>query len=305
MGLLERRLDRMAAQFLTSPGTPAVDFTRPFGEAALVSHTSVSWQVFRNPLTVAVGGIAAVILELAEPRVRAGVWEHSTFRQDPVRRLERTGLAAMVTVYGARSVAEAMIAGVGRMHSRVRGVDESGIAYQATDRDLLTWVHATASFGFLEAFCRYVTPLPVGVRDRFFAEGQESAALYGATGAPSSHLECEGLFQRVRPSLQPSGTIAEFLGIMNTAPLLPGLLRLPQRLLVSAAVDLVPVTIRERLRLPAHPLNGAGHLALRAAARTLQGMTLPSSPSSRACLRLGLPPDTLKQRWDRGCAFTA
>ncbi len=40
-------------------------------------------------------------MELAEPRVRNGVWERTTFRADPIRRLRRTGLAAMVTVYGA------------------------------------------------------------------------------------------------------------------------------------------------------------------------------------------------------------
>jgi uncharacterized protein (DUF2236 family) len=48
--------------------------------------------------------------------VRTGVWEHTTFRVDPIRRLRRTGLAAMVTIYGARGKAEAMIARVRRMH---------------------------------------------------------------------------------------------------------------------------------------------------------------------------------------------
>jgi hypothetical protein len=58
-------------------------------------------------------------MELAEPRVRTGVWEHTTFRIDPVRRLRRTGLAATVTIYGARSTAEAMIARIRRMHDRI------------------------------------------------------------------------------------------------------------------------------------------------------------------------------------------
>ena len=71
-------------------------------------------------------GIAAVILELAEPAVRTGVWKHSTFRQDPLGRLQRTGLAAMVTVYGARSIAERMIQGVVRMHAGVTGETPAG-----------------------------------------------------------------------------------------------------------------------------------------------------------------------------------
>jgi uncharacterized protein (DUF2236 family) len=79
----------------------AADFLQPPGEAALVSADSVSWRVFKNPLSLFIGGVAAVIMELAEPRVRTGVWEHTTFRINPIGRLQRTGFAAMVTIYGA------------------------------------------------------------------------------------------------------------------------------------------------------------------------------------------------------------
>ena len=60
----------------------SADFLRPAGEAAFVSPDSVSWRVFKNPLSLFIGGAAAVIMELAEPRVRTGVWEHTTFRID-------------------------------------------------------------------------------------------------------------------------------------------------------------------------------------------------------------------------------
>jgi uncharacterized protein (DUF2236 family) len=75
-----------ATQALLDPGgQSSVDFLRPAGEAALVAPDSVSWRVFKNPLSLFIGGVAAVIMELAEPRVRAGVWEHTTFRVDPIR----------------------------------------------------------------------------------------------------------------------------------------------------------------------------------------------------------------------------
>src|SRR5437667_3770357 len=141
---LETHLDQMAVRLLRPPGSREVDFSKPVGEPALVGVDSVSWRIFKNPVSVFVGGIAAVILELAEPSVRSGVWEHSSFRTNPVRRLQRTGLAAMVTVYGARSTAEPMIAGVVRMHDKVRGETPAGEAYRANDVGLLTWVHATA-----------------------------------------------------------------------------------------------------------------------------------------------------------------
>jgi uncharacterized protein (DUF2236 family) len=156
---------------------PSADFLRPVGEAALVPPDSVSWRVFKNPLALFIGGVAAVIMELAEPRVRTGVWEHTTFRVDPTKRLRRTGLAAMVTIYGARSEAEAMIARVRRMHDRVVGTTPAGEAYRANDPELLNWVQGTAAYGFLQAYHTYVRPLSDVERDRYYAEGALAAGL--------------------------------------------------------------------------------------------------------------------------------
>ena len=101
------------------------------GEAALVSPDSVIVARVQEPTLAFIGGVAAVIMELAEPRVRTGVRVHTTFRVDPIRRLRRTGLAAMVTIYGARGTAEAMIARVRRMHDRVAGSTPAGKPHRA------------------------------------------------------------------------------------------------------------------------------------------------------------------------------
>jgi hypothetical protein len=44
----------------------SADFLRPAGEAALVSPESVLWRVFKNPLSLFIGDVAAVIFKLAE-----------------------------------------------------------------------------------------------------------------------------------------------------------------------------------------------------------------------------------------------
>ena len=79
----------------------AAAFSGPCGAPALFSPDSLHWRVFKNPVTLYIGGVAAVILELAEPKVCAGVLRHSRFRIDPVRRLHHTGHAALVSVYAA------------------------------------------------------------------------------------------------------------------------------------------------------------------------------------------------------------
>ncbi|MGI2031588.1 oxygenase MpaB family protein [Rhizobium panacihumi] len=292
-GLLHDRLDR-AATDLIGNGAMKIDFSQPTGEPALVPAASVSWIVFKNQISMFIGGVTAVLLEFAEPKVRDGVWQHSSFRADALTRLQRTGLAAMVTVYGAHSQAEAMIAGVVRRHGKVEGQTSGGEAYNANDPDLLDWVQATAGFGFMEAYHQFVRPLSDDERDALFLEAGPAAKLYGATGAPTSQAELDALFAFRRDRLEPSPIVAEFLGIMRDLPALPGPVRPLQGLLVKAAVELLPHWIRHRLELGSEwSLNRLERATVRLAARSADRLLLRSSPPVQACRRLGLPDDYL------------
>ena len=286
-----------AARALLEPrdGTH-VDFLLPTGEAALVSPDSVSWRVFKNPLSLFIGGVTAVIMELAEPRVRTGLWEHTTFRLNPLRRLRRTGLAAMVTIYGARSTAEAMIARVRRTHDMIAGTTPSGEAYRASDPELLNWVQGTAAYGFLQAYHAYVQPLSSSERDRYYAEGVSAAGLYGATNAPTSETELEMLFHATAGRLERSDIVLEFLAIVRSAPILPMLLRPAQHLLVRAAVDLTPLWVRTLLGLNGHGLHGWEAEAIRQAGAFVDRLVLESNPAVQACRRMRLPADYLYVR---------
>ncbi|MGA0601416.1 oxygenase MpaB family protein [Caulobacter sp. KR2-114] len=291
---IQARVEAMAAGFLQAQGMPPADFATPVGEPALVAADAVSWRVFKNPVGLFIGGVAAVILELAEPRVRAGVWDHTTFRTDPVARLRRTGLAAMVTVYAARSRAEAMIAAVGRRHAKITGLADDGRAYAASDPALLDWVQATASYGFAEAYHRFVRPLSAADRDRAWAESAPAARLYGAVGAPRSQVDWAAQLAAMRSALTASPVVAEFLQIMRQAPALPGLARPLQPLLVRAAVDLIPPDVARGLALWREPgLSPAQAALVRAAARAADRLCLRNAPPAQACVRLGLPADWL------------
>lgn len=232
-----------------------------------------------------------MILELAEPRVRAGVWDHTTFRSQPLRRLRRTGLAAMVTVYGPRRVAERMIAGVRNMHERVSGTTLGGLAYVASDEELLNWVQATASYGFVEAYASFVHRLSDQERDRFYEESATPAKLYGAVGAPRSLAEQRAFFQAMLLKLERSDTVFEFLQIMEKTRILP---RPFQRLLVRAAVELVPPWARATLGLGSEwNLSAWQRALLRFAGRLADRFVASGSPAVQSCLRMGLPANYL------------
>jgi uncharacterized protein (DUF2236 family) len=206
-------------------------------------------------------------------------------------------MAAMVTVYAARSVAEPMIANVVRLHDKVAGVTPNGEAYRASDPKLLRWVQATAAYGFIEAYSRHARRLTPAEIDRAYAEGAPAAALYGACGTPRSDAERLALFDAMRGRLEPSPIIFEFLEIMQAAPIVPWPLRPVQRLLIGAAVELTPSWVRERLGLD-------GRFGLRPWQRPLVGwlgvladrIVLPLSPAVQSCRRLGLSAGTLYRR---------
>jgi len=287
-----RPLQRRVASLVYPPGTQPADFLQPPGEPALVADGSLSWRVFRNPVAMLVGGVTAVLLELAEPRVRTGVWDHTTFRAQPLARLQRTGYAAMMTVFGARSRTQAMIARINAGHARIAGHTPAGEPYRASDDELLTWVHATATFGFLTAYATCVRRVPAAARDAFYAENQASALLYGVQSPPACEADLQALVVHMRPRLEPSAIVLEFLAIMVQMPLLPAPLRGLQRLFVAAAVQNLPQDIRACLGLdgPSWRVRPWQWSLLRALGRAADHLSLPTLPAQLALRRLAAAP---------------
>ena len=273
-------------ELMRPPPGMAFDFSQPLGEPSLAPADGVSWRIFANPVALFVGGVTAVLLELAEPSVRSGVWDHGGFLRDPGMRLRRTGAAAMMTVYGPRSQAEKMIAHVVRVHGHVRGTTPDGVAYHANDARLLDWVQATAVFGFGEAYHRYVRPLSAAEKDAAFAEGALSAGLYGATGLPPSWAAWEALLAATAPGLEGSSILADFLRIMAEAPLVPSPLRPLQRLLVRAAVEIVPEPVRSLPQLRGRGLRLGEAALARALARVAARLPLGETPQVQAARRV-------------------
>jgi uncharacterized protein (DUF2236 family) len=198
----------------------------------------------------------------------------------------------MVTIYGARSKAEAMIARIRRMHDRIAGLTPAGEAYRANDPELLNWVQATAAYGFLQAYHAYVRPLSSLQRDRYYAEGTLAASLYGAS-APASETALEMQFDAMSDRLECSDILFEFLAIMRSGPFLPLPLRPAQPLLIRAAVDLIPRSLRANLNLADRGLSGWEAVAVRKIGALADRLVLATSPAVQACRRMRLPADYL------------
>ena len=289
VGAARRELDAAVRRLSEPAGMPTIRYEEPAGDPGIFGPDSMAWRVNRNGGTLFIGGIAAVLLELAEPRVRSGVWDHTDFRVDPVGRMQRTGMAAMVTTYGATRDVEAVTARVRRMHERISGSTPEGRAYRASDPELLRWVHATAVYGFLNAYVRYVAPdLARADQDRYYADSARAAAYYGATNVPTSVSAMEDYFEAMLPELRPHPIIGEFLALVSGAPALSYAALPLQWLLVHAAIDLLPAPFRERLGLESgQPLRAAARPLVGIAVSMLRHVGRGGIPE-RACRRMGL-----------------
>ena len=111
------------------------------------------------------GGGRALLMQLAHPKVAAGVDEHSDFRSKPVRRLRRTIRMTMAIVFGDRETAQAAARAVNKVHGRVRGSD-----YNALDPELLLWVHATLFDTSLVTYETFVQPLTPAEREELYQD---------------------------------------------------------------------------------------------------------------------------------------
>jgi uncharacterized protein (DUF2236 family) len=142
-------------------------------KAGLYSEDSITRRVNRENVLF-LGGGRALLMQLAHPKVAAGVDEHSDFRAHPLKRLRRTILMTMAIVFGDRETALAAARGVNQVHGRVKGRD-----YRALDPDLLLWVHATLMDTSLVTYETFVQPLLPGQREDFYQEFKLLGELLG------------------------------------------------------------------------------------------------------------------------------
>ncbi len=267
-----------------------IDYRHPTGEPSLVAPGSPQWRVFKNPIAIAIGGVAAVLLEFADARIRSGVWDHSTYKVDPIGRSKRTGIAAMAGVFGPASTARRIIGGVNRMHRKVVGETPKGEAYRALDPELLDWVSATAAYGFLEAYHRFVTPLSEAERRAYYRDGEPVVRLYGVENPLTCDADFFAMLARLQPRFEPHPINLEFLDIIRSGKAAPAVPKFLHRALARAAVSLLPPAVRARLELGTEwELSTADRLMLRAAGKLADRVRNPQSPAWQAAQRLGLP----------------
>jgi len=218
------------------------------------------------------GGIRALLLQSLHPLAMAAVTDHSGYRSDPWGRLARTSAFLAVTTFGTAEDAEASVAAVRRVHSRISGVAPDGRSYRASDPHLLAWIHVAEVDSFLTAHQTYGRrPLTPQEADDYVAQAGEVALRLGADPAevPTSTAGLAARLEAFRPELEGTREARDTARFLLLEAPLPLVARPAYGLLWAAAVGLMPTWARSPLLLPHLPI--LERPAIRAAGHTMVG----------------------------------
>ncbi|WP_268799514.1 oxygenase MpaB family protein [Pseudomonas huanghezhanensis] len=218
-----------------------LDMENPKGDPGLFGPDAVCWRVHGDFPSMLIGGVCALMLQMLHPRVLAGVWDHSNFREDMLGRLRRTGQFISGTTFGSTRDANWLIDKVRGIHSHVTGIAPDGSTYAASDPELLTWVHVTEVSSFMSAHQRYLDPsISSADKDRYYAETAIVAQRLGATDVPTSQSAIDDYSRSMRSQLECSERTREVLRVLKGAPAPSRLAKPVGSLMMQASVDLLP-----------------------------------------------------------------
>ncbi|MFP3883039.1 MAG: oxygenase MpaB family protein [Actinomycetota bacterium] len=157
---------------------------------------TVSQDVLRRPVFL-LGGMNALLLQLAEPGVAAGVAEHSEFANRIFDRLRHT-IDLMVEIgLGDPSDAERATYEMEEAHRGVAGSMPDGSTYDASDPELRLWVLATLIATVLEVEETYVGEFGEEERRRYIQESHAVARALGVDLPPDIGAFRRYLHQRL------------------------------------------------------------------------------------------------------------
>lgn len=223
------------------------------GVQLVLMRTQGEREIFRRHAAEGVlllGGGAAILLQLADPRVAAGVARHSGFRDRPLERLLGTLDYLTALAFGSEVDRRRLVRTVNAAHAPVRSrADDRGAAprYSAFDADAQRWVASTLLAVALDLHERTWGRLDAARADaivRGYAP-LGSRLQGGSAGWPQTRAEFDEWWAERMSRLAVSDD-ARFVahGLLGGGALpLPLRMPLPAVRLVTAA--LLPPTIRE------------------------------------------------------------
>lgn len=253
---------------------------QPAGAPGWFAPGDAIWTVHGSVATF-VGGIRALLLQALHPLALAGVQQHSSYRDDPFGRLQRTGAFIAATTFGSVALAEQTVAAVTRLHRSVRGNAADGRPYSAQDPELLLWVHTTLTDSMLASYLAFGRDGAVDP-DAYVADMAVVGRAMGVKDPPTTLAQLAAVLAGFTPDLRSDAASAATAAFVMHPPL-PLALRPGYAVLAAGAMDLLLPQYQVLLgRQPRSPLGTAAVRRACAGLLALLRAALVQSPAKAA-----------------------
>jgi uncharacterized protein (DUF2236 family) len=198
---------------------------------------------------LAVGGLRAIVLQVAQPAVGHGVAAHSAFALDPLARLHAT----LSFVYVVADADDRLVAGVarsvGRAHRPVVSAPDEPVPYDARDPELQRWVAATLHETALRMAELVWGPLPGPLVDELLVRSGRFATALGMPAAlwPADAAAFDRYYRAATEGLRFDATTAAVIHELVAARRAPAWVRAAMPVLVALTAPLLPQPLRRQL----------------------------------------------------------
>ena len=181
---------------------PPLDSGMP-GDGGVMPDGSIVREVAAKRAVI-LGGLSAVLLQLAHPMVAQGVADYSDFERDPLARMISTLDATLVMTFGDHDQAADKACSVRLRHQSVQGELTQthgqwrrGERYSALNAQLCLWVYATGVELVLDTYSALCSPLSPTARAEYYECSKPLAELMGVKRSilPATYPEFRSYYQ--------------------------------------------------------------------------------------------------------------
>jgi uncharacterized protein (DUF2236 family) len=213
------------------------------------------WRVNRYATGILFGP-AAVLLQVAHPRIAQGVADHSDFRDNALARLRRTLTTVNRIAFGTHQEAEQMRERLSAVHGRVQGETSPGMTgpshYSAFEPDLMLWVLATLIDASIRGYEFVWGPLSHQRREKFYRDFRQFGTYFGLSEeeGPADYEEFKEYYElMLRDEVLGSHPLCAEVAAAVVRPPNPLRDRLLGKVVDFLPIETVPAHIRDRLNL--------------------------------------------------------
>lgn len=247
LGLLQKRIAKRFRAILCANETGEPPWLGAVAEGegpGFFMPEDAPWVVHADMATL-VGGVRALLMQALHPGSLTGVRDHSRYKNDPLGRLAGTIQWLTLTTFASRDSILREAQRVRSMHYRVKGSyrDAQGEEreYDASDPELLQWVHIAFTDSFLRCHQAYSHIAIPGGADAYIGLWARSVEPLGLNNAPADERALLEVIEHFEPQLTVTDDTREVIHWLRRPPL-PFVARQVYKLLFQAAY----VTLSDR-----------------------------------------------------------